>query len=189
MLRVLFVILFCIAWLGLCWLGMMAVHELGHVLGALITGGSVEQVVLSPLEISRTDVSPNPYPEIVVWLGPMLGSILPIVTWAIVPTRFNVAKGLAQFFAGFCLIANGAYIGLGSIAQIGDCREMLHTGSPIWVLWLFGLITLPSGFWLWHRLGSLEQLRDNDSLASLFAALVTVATLLLVSFALIGIAR
>jgi hypothetical protein len=30
--------------LPLCWLGMMAVHELGHVLGAIATGGTVEKV-------------------------------------------------------------------------------------------------------------------------------------------------
>jgi hypothetical protein len=38
------------------WLGMQAAHELGHVIGALATGGQVVQVVLNPLTISRTDV-------------------------------------------------------------------------------------------------------------------------------------
>src|SRR5260221_4916233 len=36
------------------WLGMQAVHELGHVIGAWLTGGQVSQVVLHPLTISRT---------------------------------------------------------------------------------------------------------------------------------------
>jgi hypothetical protein len=30
---------------------------------------------------------------------------------------------------------------------------MLRHGSPIWSLWLFGAITMPTGLWLWHRQG------------------------------------
>src|SRR5207249_4106234 len=41
--------------LPLCWLGMMAVHEFGHVLGLWCIGGTVARVVLHPLTISRTD--------------------------------------------------------------------------------------------------------------------------------------
>ncbi|MCA9007144.1 MAG: hypothetical protein KDA70_17850, partial [Planctomycetaceae bacterium] len=40
-----------------CWLAMMGVHELGHLLGGLFTGGSISRVVLHPLSISRTDLS------------------------------------------------------------------------------------------------------------------------------------
>ena len=61
-------ILFAASLVALCWFAMMAVHELGHVVGALVTGGSIERMVLYPLAISRTDVSPNPHPAIVVWL-------------------------------------------------------------------------------------------------------------------------
>ena len=39
------------------WLGMQAVHESGHVIGAWMTGGRVERVVLHPLTISRTDLA------------------------------------------------------------------------------------------------------------------------------------
>ena len=55
--------------IGFSWLGMQAVHELGHVLGAILTGGRVTTVVLHPLTISRTDVFPNPHPLIEVWAG------------------------------------------------------------------------------------------------------------------------
>jgi len=44
----------------LSWLLMQALHETGHVLGAWLTGGQVVKLVLNPLAISRTDVSPNP---------------------------------------------------------------------------------------------------------------------------------
>jgi hypothetical protein len=65
------------------WLGVQAVHELGHVAGAWITGGGVAKVVLSPLTISRTDLADNPYPLIVVWAGPIIGSLLPLGPWAL----------------------------------------------------------------------------------------------------------
>src|SRR5208282_6187597 len=94
--------------LPLCWLAMMAVHELGHVVGAVATGGRVERVVLHPLTISRTDVSPNPHPLMVVWAGPSVGVLLPLAFLSAAKLSKLTWTYLAQFFAGFCLIANGA---------------------------------------------------------------------------------
>ncbi|MBT4866786.1 MAG: hypothetical protein HON53_16910 [Planctomycetaceae bacterium] len=143
--------------LAVCWLAMIAVHELGHVVGAWVTGGSVERVVLYPLAISRTDVSPNPHPGIVVWLGPIVGAILPLALFAVVPRRLTVLRNVARFFAGFCLIANGGYIAYGAIDGVGDCGEMLRNGTPQWVLYAFGAVTIPLGLSVLHSLGSLHQ--------------------------------
>src|SRR5207248_1331353 len=63
------------------WLAMQAVHECGHVLGACLTGGRVERVVLWPLTISRTDLASNPRPLIVVWAGPLFGVAVPLLLW------------------------------------------------------------------------------------------------------------
>lgn len=159
-------IVFAVSMLGLCWLGMMAVHELGHVLGAAVTGGKVERCVLHPLAISRTDVAPNPHPVIVVWMGPIVGSALPLVALCLLPSRFPIARRMVQFFAGFCLIANGAYIGIGWIDQVGDCREMLQNGVPIWSLVAFGCVSLSAGFYLWHRLGSVRKFLQAPALVT-----------------------
>lgn len=132
------------------WLGMQAIHEFGHVLGALATRGKVSQVVVHPLTISRTDLSENPYPLIVAWAGPVFGIVAPIALWAIFAQFDFRFAFVLRFFAAFCLVANGLYIGLGSFAEVGDCREMLKHGSEKWQLWLFGLLTTPIGFWLWH---------------------------------------
>lgn len=70
-------ILFVISLLLLSWLGMQAMHELGHIAAAYATGGNVVRVVLHPTAISRTDVSPNPAPLIVAWAGPILGCLFP----------------------------------------------------------------------------------------------------------------
>lgn len=144
-------LLLVVAMLPLCWLSMMLVHELGHVLGAWVAGGEVQKLVWHPLVISRTDVSPNPSPLFVVWSGPVVGVLFPVALWTSL-SRFRWSF-LLRFFAGFCLIANGGYIGWGSFERIGDCREMLMLGTPIWVLWVWGAIHFAAGLMLWNGLG------------------------------------
>jgi len=176
-------LIFVASLLALSWFAMMAVHELGHVVGALTTGGAVDRVVLHPLTISRTDVSPNPNPSIVVWLGPILGCVIPAAIGWLVPRRFTIARNIAMFFAGFCLLANGAYIAIGSFDRVGDCGVMLQHGSPFWTLLFFGALTIPLGFYIWHRLGSVKQFLNDPSLVdpavayTLLAALVVLLAL------------
>jgi hypothetical protein len=139
--------------LPLCWLGMMAAHELGHVVGILATGGTVAKVVLQPLVISRTDAAVNPSPLLVVWAGPFGGVFLPLAVAMIARIGRFPWTYLIRFFAGFCLIVNGCYIGVGSFGGVGDAGDMLRHGSPIWTLWLFGLLTMPVGLYFWNGLG------------------------------------
>jgi hypothetical protein len=141
------------------WLAMMAVHEFGHVLHAWLSGGRVERVVLHPLAISRTDVNPNPNPAFVAWGGFVWGSALPLaLVWAVRQARLRDAY-LFQFFAGFCLIANGAYLASA------------------------GIIAAGCGLWLWNGLGPRFGLGhppcDVDPRAALktFAALVVFVVL------------
>ena len=144
------------------WFGMQALHELGHVLGAMATGAEVTRVVLWPWTISRTDVINNTRPLVVSWAGPIAGVVLPLVIWhAATVARLRFAFVL-RFFAGFCLVANGLYIGLGSVGRVGDCGDMLRHGSPLWQLWLFSTITVPAGFWLWHGLGPAFGVRSMN---------------------------
>lgn len=166
---------------------MMAVHELGHVVGAMTTGGSVERVVLYPLDISRTDVSPNPHPMVVVWAGPVIGCLVPLGLLAMTGRQNIVWRKVIQFFAGYCLIANGAYISIGAIDRVGDCGEMLRTGTHLWILFAFGVVTMPLGFYLWHRLGSLRQFFASRTVVTQRMMFVTVGitlAVLLVEFSL-----
>ena len=135
------------------WLGMQAVHELGHVLGAWCTGGKVSRVVLYPFSFSRTDVTHNLSPNMVAWSGPIFGVLAPLWAWSLAAAMRLPWAFVLRFFAGCCLIANGLYIGLGSFGRVGDCGEMLRHGSQLWQLWLFGPLTVPTGFWLWHGEG------------------------------------
>ena len=146
-------VLLIVTFLAFSWLAMMAVHELGHVIGAICTGATVEKVVLHPLAISRTEVGNNRNPLVVIWSGPVIGSLLPLVMLFVFQQAKWTCRPLAKFFAGFCLATNGAYIGCGSIERIGDAGDLLNHGSPTWTLWLFGVVTIPFGFWLWNGLG------------------------------------
>lgn len=160
-----------------CWLAFMAVHELGHVVAANLTGGTVTKIVVHPLAISRTDVSPNLNPLAVVWTGPVLGVLLPLLFWGAVCSFQIPGDYLARFFAEFCLIGNGAYIGVGSFEQIGDAGDMLKNGSPIWTLWLFGIVSVAIGFLMWHRLGSKFGLGESKGDVDPWAAYLSVALL------------
>jgi hypothetical protein len=105
------VLVFIVSVLLLSWLLLQAVHELGHVLAAWMTGGTVQRVVLDPLTISRTDVDPNPQPLVVTWAGPLFGSLTPLAVWALLEIARARLAWLARFFAGACLLANGLYLG------------------------------------------------------------------------------
>jgi hypothetical protein len=141
------------ATLGLSWLAMQAVHELGHVGGAALSGGRIAEVVLHPATISYTRLAVNPHPLLVAWMGPLVGVAVPLAAWSLV--RWGRIRGwyLAEFFAGFCLVANGAYLAGGALAGVGDAGDLVRHGTPIMLLWLFGLITISIGLWLWNGLG------------------------------------
>jgi hypothetical protein len=146
-------IIYSLATIFLCWLLMQAVHEAGHVLGASLTGGRVTNVVLHPLAISRTDVSPNPQPRVEVWAGPIVGVVLPLAMWLVARHWWKPVAPWLRFFAGFCLIANGCYLGYGVVEPIGDAEELRRLGVPAWMLGLFAAATIPLGLRLWHGLG------------------------------------
>ncbi|MEI8196029.1 MAG: hypothetical protein WCI73_08985 [Phycisphaerae bacterium] len=147
-------ILLIVTFLGFSWLAMQVVHESGHVLLAKLTGGQVLKVVLHPLVFSRTDLGENPHPLAVVWGGPLVGSLLPLLICGVAAALRLPGVYLMRFFAGFCLVANGAYIGAGRwLSEGADPWVMTEHGSPWWWLVLFGLITVPLGLYLWHRQG------------------------------------
>jgi hypothetical protein len=137
---------------------MMAVHESGHVLHTWLSGGHVRRIVLPLVGFSRTDVDPDPSPSFVTWGGPIWGCVWPVVGWMIISTTRRPAWPTLRFFVGFCLIANGAYLGAGWAAHSGDARDLVMMGTPRFVLILFGVVTVPAGLWIWHRLGPMSAL-------------------------------
>lgn len=173
-------VLFIGSLLLLCWLSMQVVHELGHVLAAWVTGGRIKALVLHPLVISRTDVSPNPEALVVVWGGPIVGTIGPLVVWSVVRWLHLSSAYLWRFFAGFCCVANGVYLGTGVVYPVGDASEMLRLGSSVWVLGVFGSVATVIGFVLWNGegerfgLGPRGRAIDRNHVAGVVTLLVLV---------------
>lgn len=94
-----------------------------------------------------------------------------------------------RFFAGFCLIANGAYIGVASFDNIGDAGTMLKHGSAPWQLWLFGMICVVLGLRVWHNQGrafGLKGAKGEVSRPVAYATLVVCVLLLAVSLIIDG---
>jgi hypothetical protein len=144
---------FITATLALSWLLMMIVHELGHVLHARLSGGRVATLVLQPLAFSRTDLADNPHPLFVCWGGALWGCGLPLLLAGLLRLWKRDLAYLGAFFAGFCLIANGAYLAAGSFIGAGDAGDLMRCGSPPWLLILIGLPAMAGGLWLWNGLG------------------------------------
>ena len=82
----------------------------------------------------------------------MVGVTVPLVIMVIVRRvrGISVVRDCAEFFAGFCLIANGAYIGIGSIDGIGDAGDLLRHGAAAWELVVFGAVSSIGGLLVWH---------------------------------------
>ena len=141
---------FILLFLTICWLGMQVVHELGHVFAAWCCGATVEQVVLLPL--SRTDVRDVECPLFVYGAGAVFGIAFPLLLWRITSRLHWKTSYLFRFFAGFCLIANGAYIG-GDFSVVGptDAGLLIEHGANRPILVVFGVLCLSGGLFLWHE--------------------------------------
>lgn len=159
-------ILLLATFLPWCWLMMMVVHELGHVLAAWSTGATIERVILHPLTISQTVVGENPRPLVVSLAGPLMGALAPLLTWVVLRAVCAGMSGFARFFAGFCLVANGIYLALGSWTGDGDAGDLLQLGMPWGLITAVGMFLFGGGFALWHGIGATFGLRGQHELVT-----------------------
>src|SRR6266480_1354543 len=172
-----FQLLLILSTLCISWLGMMVVHEFGHVLFAWMSGGRLARVVLHPLQFSRTELQVNPHPLFVAWGGAVVGVALPLIVSTL--WRFKRWPGwyILQFFAGFCLVANGIYLGVVSfIPNAADPGDMIREGCPRWIPVAFGVSAFPSGFFLWNGLGSHFGLGGARGIVDRRTAIITFAS-------------
>lgn len=119
----------------------------------------------------------------------MVGVAAPLLLWGVAAAARVSWAFVPRFFAGFCLLANGLYIGVGSFGRVGDCNEMLRHGSELWHLWLFGVITAPAGLWLWHRQGlhfGLGPARGQVNRGAAYGSLIACLALLVVGLVVGG---
>ena len=144
-----------VSMVGLSWLLMMVLHECGHVLHGWFSGAQLVRVELPPLGFSRTDFAGNPHPLFVAWGGGVWGCLLPLAILAAVRAGAPRYAYLATWFAGFCQIANGAYLAAGSFFRgtADDAGVILQCGGSQWHLLAFGIPAAAAGLYLWNGLG------------------------------------
>ena len=106
--------------------------------------------------------------------------MLPLVALAIARIRRVSWFYLVQCFAGFCLVANGVYLGIGSASGVGDAGDLLRFGAPQWTLVAFGLVAAPLWLFLWNGLGMYFGLGEARARVSRRATFGTLAVLLFV---------
>ncbi|TWT31395.1 hypothetical protein [Blastopirellula retiformator] len=165
-------VLFGLAIVAICWLWMQIIHELGHAAATWLIGGQVELVYLVPWEISRTDFHAPQHELPIIWAGPIFGAMAPLIVWLAMRLGKSKHEPLAAFFAGFCLIANGAYLGAAIRSPVGDAAEILKQGGAVWQLAAFGGVCVPLGLWLWNGRGGYFGFgREADEVTTYGAAI------------------
>ena len=90
------------------------------------------------------------------------------------------ATYLLAFFAGFCLVANGAYIGTGVFYPVGDALDLRKLGTPPWLLGIFGIAAVAMGVRLWNGLGKHFGIGANCLPVRWSMALTTTSALVVV---------
>jgi hypothetical protein len=171
-----------VSMVGLSWLLMMVLHESGHLLHGWLSGAQLVRVELPPLGFSRTDFADNPHPLFVAWGGGIWGCLLPLAILAAVRFGTPCYAYLAAWFAGFCLIANGAYLAAGSLfgGTADDAGVILHCGGSQWHLLAFGIPATAAGLYLWNGLGPHFGLSASGGKVDRKAAVAVAVTLAVV---------
>lgn len=124
----------------------MFVHELGHVLGAIATGGLVVSVEIRPGRIGHTLVNPNPAPSVVLWSGFLFGWFAPMAT----RPAWGVQRGLIgpalRAAAWFSWLAFGSYLALAGRERLTDTGQLFANGWPLTLLMVVGAAVAVVGY-------------------------------------------
>ena len=108
-----------------------------------------------------------------------MGAALPLLAFMLAAGLRVPGLYLFRFFAGFCLIANGVYIGIGYLEGLrnyiaADSIVIVMNGSHPITLALFGLLTIPLGLFLWHRQGACFGLAEAHGRVQPWAVVASV---------------
>lgn len=128
------------------WLAMLLTHELGHVVAAMFSGGTIVVVELRPGLLPHTLVAPNPRPGVVLWSGILSGWIVPQMTAPVWGVRASFIGPVLKVWAAFCLLAGGVYLTAGGAERLTDTGQLLANGWPHWPLILIGVAVAALGY-------------------------------------------
>lgn len=131
------------------WTTMVLTHEIGHILGGWLGGGSLRDYEIRPWRLPHSFFSPDPRPLLTLWAGPVLGVVFPCM-FAFVLGRVLKFSQLdwVWFVANFCLLANGVYLAAAWVSgdHLLDTSRLLQAGSPPLVIGLYIFLTCSLGY-------------------------------------------
>lgn len=141
------------------WCVMTLTHELGHLLGGWLGGGTLQAVELAPWRLPYSFFEPDPHPLITLWSGPLLGVLLPLIC-ALIAHRAWV-----WLIAHFCLLANGVYLAAAWYTgdQHLDTARLLENGASPISLIVFCVITIGWGYSGFRRSCAAMLARDRSA--------------------------
>ena len=124
------------------WFVMIYTHELGHIVGGYFSGGRLQSADLLPWHLPYSIFDPDPFPLITLWSGLLMGVLAPLAIAVI------VHRPSMWFIANFCMLANGAYIGLGwfSKDRFLDTPQLLAHGSHAGWIAVYCMLTIGLGY-------------------------------------------
>lgn len=134
---------YCASLLIASWCIMTVTHELGHIVGGTLSGGTLVDANLLPWHLPYSIFKPDPNPLVTLWCGPILGVLMPFAI------AILLRRDWMWFAFDFCLIANGMYIGTAWFFndRYLDTPQLLEHGTqPILILIYCG-ITIGIGYW------------------------------------------
>lgn len=115
------------------------IHESGHALNAVLTGGSLNKITMSPLSWCYTWTSGGNR-IFVIWGGFLWQTIIPIVLLFLC-FKSRIAL-YALFLALVSFAESGIYMIAGAAAGIGDGGSLVKLGTPPFILITVGGILL-----------------------------------------------
>lgn len=107
------------------WCVMTTTHEAGHIVAGLAGGATLVAYDLRPWSLPFSLFTPDPHPLMTMWAGPMTGVLAPTGIAAL------IRRPWTWFIAGFCAVANGAYLATGWLTADSwlDTTKLLEHGA------------------------------------------------------------
>ena len=139
-------LLFLAATIAWIWLAMLLTHELGHVLAAILTGGTITSIELRPGRLPHTLVNPNPRPSVVLWSGFLVGWIGPQLTAPLWKIERGLIGPVLRAGTAFCLLAGGVYLAAGGLERLTDTGQLVLHGWPLPLLIAVGVGVAALGY-------------------------------------------
>lgn len=124
------------------WCVMVTTHEVGHLIGGWISGATLKACDLLPWHLPYSIHSPNPYPLVTLWGGPILGVVIPVLIAQV------IRQPATWFIAYFCVLANGLYLAVAwfSADRHLDTPRLLEAGTPPVMLAIYSCVTIGWGY-------------------------------------------